>query len=333
MTYTLNEVLSYSSSLQLETKGFIYDPMFYMALFIIAFGLVICSAVFNMFRYVSLPMPPSGLAVLLIVVLGLVFIMFGGYFFSGSDGVLTADSRKAFDQQERQWEQEVVPAFLDGLPIAERSDIQKVSPNKNWSTGEESRLAYTKAGLKPLIVEMKDGKSFEVWAKEQPLKEGMTENRLDFKYLKKDLQFHERSEVFMEKGYVDVILYTNEEKEREQKHVAQEQKWIRDVAIPHMEQLPLKSEMAIDTIEYDKDLEKTSEKPSPEMVPVKVTAKDGEAYSLWAEVIKLDDNLPSLLTFTHLENDLRFNEYAAVYLEKGYYNGTLYTNQKSFEMP
>lgn len=130
------------------------------------------------------------------------------------------------------------------------------------------------------------------------------------------------------KGYFDVVFYTNEENECKQESFAKEQKWIQEVATPHMEQLPLKSEIAIDTIKYDTNLEKMTEKPSLEKIPVKVIAKDGEVYSLWVEVIQLDENAPPVLNFTYLEKDLRLNRYADVYLEQGYYNGTLYTNEK-----
>lgn len=105
-----------------------------------------------------------------------------------------------------------------------------------------------------------------------------------------------------------------------------ESKWMRELALPYVEQLPLESVVDIAKVEYDYDLETTTTAPPRHQVPIKVTTTQGETYSLWAKVVELKEDVPSILTFTRLHQDIVFHEYAEVAFPKGYHNGTIYTS-------
>lgn len=111
-------------------------------------------------------------------------------------------------------------------------------------------------------------------------------------------------------------------------YLAMEKKWQRELAYPYVEQLPVKSETQITSIEYDYDLEVSTEAPSKNKIPVRIATENGKELSLWVEVVKLDEAVPSILTFNELEKDLVFHELSEVFLKKGYYDGKLYTNQE-----
>lgn len=121
----------------------------------------------------------------------------------------------------------------------------------------------------------------------------------------------------------EVALLTSES---QQEYQSMESKWVRELATPYLEQLPLESVTGIAKVEYDYELETVTTAPPRHQVPIKVTTTKGDTYRLWAKVVELEEAVPSILTFTTLSQDLVFHEYADVAFKKGYYNGTIYTS-------
>lgn len=127
-----------------------------------------------------------------------------GNFYTASETFLP-ESQIKYEVERAKWERELVPDFLNSLPLREQMNIQEVAYNDAMTDS-----THREATLLPLRVTLADDSVIELWAKVLPLQEGMTDSQLTYQLLEEDLVFHKKAEVFQKKGYLNAVLYTND---------------------------------------------------------------------------------------------------------------------------
>lgn len=208
---SLSELLNYSNTLNLETKGW-HGALFdgYVGIGLVGIGILcILLSVYSVKTGVEDVEATIGSGVMGVFII--IFGSFGMYWLSGD--ILTGESKDLYALEERKWEREMVTPFLNESPVTTIGDIQDISYNyemeieedRKWGTDKRTNDAI------PVTVVTDAGKTYDVWANVEPLAENMSESTLEMKTLEKDLVFHERSNVFKEKGDFDVTLYTDKE--------------------------------------------------------------------------------------------------------------------------
>lgn len=204
-TITLTELLTYSEQLPLETYQWFSHP--YLSPLATALLFVGLISLFYFIRKANSSEAPIYIGFL---IMGLTFSLTS---YVAADSKLTTDSAVLYEQEERRWEREMVPAFIQQLTREVKTDIREISYSEELVEAEkyEENPIRRDPDVFPVKVVLDDGNEYELWAKVTSLQEGMTDSQLEFKYLEKDLVFHERSEVLKEKGYFDVTLYTDKD--------------------------------------------------------------------------------------------------------------------------
>lgn len=204
---TLTELLTYSEQLNLETYQWYSHPYLSPLGAVFLFFGLICSFFYS--RKANTSDAPIYMG---FIALGFCLSLVT---FIGADTKLTAESAALYEQEEQTWERELVPAFVQQLTKEVKTDIRDISFSEELVEAEEyeENPIRRDPDVFPLKVVLGNGNEFELWAKVTSLQEGMTDSQLEFKYLEKDLVFHERSEVLKEKGYFDVTLYTDKDME------------------------------------------------------------------------------------------------------------------------
>lgn len=208
---TLSDVLTYSAQFDWETYGiFLFDGWLstLLTLCIVAFG-----GFWVFIGAMSLKNARDGFPGIILVFGLAIWGGLGAIQYASYDELTTDESRIAYEKEEAKWERELATPYMEALPVVAHENVDYVEYNYDLQVEDEKKASETKiAGkeLMPLKVFLKDGQVLQLWAKVLPLEKDMKRARLEYKLLEKDLIFHERSEVFQEKGYFDTVLYTDE---------------------------------------------------------------------------------------------------------------------------
>lgn len=208
--YTLNDILTYSAQFDWETYGiFLFDSWLSTLLTLVIVALGGFWVIIGTMSIADARDGFPGIALIFGLAIwgGLGAIQYLSY------DELTDESGIAYIKEEAKWERELATPYIEALPVVTHENVDYVEYNYDLQVEDENMASETeKAGkeLMPLKVFLKDGQVLQLWAKVLPLEKDMKRARLEYKLLEKDLIFHERSEVFQEKGEFDIVLYTDE---------------------------------------------------------------------------------------------------------------------------